>query len=844
MPSKSRLVSKAFSSSGVLSTIASENPTVDTGTTQIANVDALPTSGNETGDQLFIEATNRLYIWNGSGWYNIALINTSPTWDSGGQPASSYELDVDSPQDATIISLAASDAEGLPIQYSYVTSGSMDSMATISQDSSVFTITPKTFDEVGGEVELIGSITFRASDGVNILPSISSFVLNFVFTVENSKYTTLLLEAVDTSDNNNIIDSSSNNHAITVTGDAKAGSYSPYRHGGYSTYFDGSGDYLNIPTNSNLVFGTGDFTIEGWFYLTAAATSLKYLFDCRSGGGNQAAPAIHINSGTFQYYVNGSYVSTGGTVLQNQWMHIALVKTSGSTKLYVDGNLAFTYTDSINYTSSTVLIGSEWSASGSYDWAGYISDFRIVKGTAVYTSNFTPQSTRLTAITNTSLLTCHLPYFADGSTNDHAITVNGNTSTRAFSPYDNKKYSASSHGGSVYLDGSGDYLSVADHTSLDLGTGDFTLEAWIRMGSTSGNQIIFERYTSGNNGSFQLYYRGTGNSLTFWTQADGVIAQDPSSSTIKANTWHHVVAARESGTVKLYVDGSQVASASCTTNFDSTLSLTVGAQATTGTNYFNGYMSDCRIVKGTAVYTSNFTPPTFPLTAITNTSLLLSGTEASIIDKAQQAGNITLASGIVGESTTVVHANSKSINFMADDDIFCTFYNPFTFAGEFTIEFYTRIDSLLNGQGANVNGQYHTMLNLGNYFFVRFGDGGFGSDWQIGTASGFPGIDSIGITPSSMVGNGWYHFAMTRDANNDVRYYWNGTLRNSSGVSIGNPNPSTFPNASVNRSGTFGAVGNATVGCGFRGYMQDIRITNGLVRYTGNFTPPTEPLLG
>lgn len=111
MPSKSRLVSKAFSTSGVLSTIASENPTVDTGTTQIANVDALPTSGNETGDQLFIEATNRLYIWNGSGWYNIALINTSPTWDSGGQPAASYELDVDSPQDATIISLAASDAD-------------------------------------------------------------------------------------------------------------------------------------------------------------------------------------------------------------------------------------------------------------------------------------------------------------------------------------------------------------------------------------------------------------------------------------------------------------------------------------------------------------------------------------------------------------------------------------------------------------------------------------------------------------------------------------------------------------------------------------------------------------
>lgn len=839
MPSKSRLVSKAFSRSGVLSTIASENPTVDTGTTQIANVDALPTSGNETGDQLFIEATNRLYIWNGSGWYNIALINTSPTWDSGGQPAASYELDADSPQDATIISLAASDAEGLPIQYSYVTSGSMDSMATISQDSSVFTITPKTFDEVGGaEIELTGSITFRASDGVNILPNVSSFILNFVYTIENSKYTTLLLEAVDTSDNNNIIDSSSNNHTIAVTGDAKAGSYSPYRHGGYSTYFDGSGSSLN--TTATQVVPTTSFTVSAWVYFSDTTNGAVWG---QGTSGNSARTGVSIDNGSWFAQIGNNPFGTLPSVSAGQWYYTELQWDGSTLEFFVDGTSLGSASVSTSPQNAAFYVGDLGSAwSTAYPLNGYVADVRVVSGTP---SGFsTVPTTRLTAVANTSLLTCHLPYFADGSTNDHAITVNGNTSTRSFSPYDNKKYSATSHGGCVYLDGSGDYLSVADHTSLDLGTDDFTLEAWIRMGSTSGNQIIFERYTSGNNGSFQLYYRGTGNSLAFWTQADGVIAQDPSSSTIKVGSWHHIVAARESGTVKLYVDGSQVASASCTTNFDSTLSLTVGSQATTGTNYFNGYMSDCRIVKGTAVYTSNFTPPTFPLTAITNTSLLLSGTDASIIDKAQQAGNITLASGIVGESTTVVHTNSKSINFMADDDIFCTFYNPFTFSGEFTIEFYTRIDSLLNGQGANVNGQYHTMLNLGNNFFVRFGDSGFGSDWQIGTASGFEGIDSIGITPSSMVGNGWYHFAMTRDANNDIRYYWNGTLRNSSGVSLSNTNPSTFPNASVNRSGTFGAVGNATVGCGYRGYMQDIRITNGLVRYTGNFTPPTEPLLG
>ena len=142
-----------------------------------ADVNSLPDTGNKVGDQAFVEASNRLYIWNGSGWYNIALINTAPTWDSNGQPAGSYVLDADSPQTVTTITLAASDPEGLPISYNYITGGSMDSIATISQDSSVFTITPKTKAQApdGGT----GSITFRASDGVNILPQVSSFTLEF-----------------------------------------------------------------------------------------------------------------------------------------------------------------------------------------------------------------------------------------------------------------------------------------------------------------------------------------------------------------------------------------------------------------------------------------------------------------------------------------------------------------------------------------------------------------------------------------------------------------------------------------------------------------------------------------
>ena len=181
--SNGRLLGKLLGSSGSVPTeklagnitiekLAGDIPITEKFTT----ASLLPSSGT-IGEQAFVEETNRLYIWNGSGWYNIALINTTPTWDSNGQPAATYTLDADSPQTATTITLAASDPEGIPISYNYVTGGSMDSIATISQDSSVFTITPKTEAQVpnGGT----GTITFRATDGINILPQVSSFTLTF-----------------------------------------------------------------------------------------------------------------------------------------------------------------------------------------------------------------------------------------------------------------------------------------------------------------------------------------------------------------------------------------------------------------------------------------------------------------------------------------------------------------------------------------------------------------------------------------------------------------------------------------------------------------------------------------
>jgi len=152
---------------------------VPLGTEDYTTANDLPATGNQVGDQAFVQATNRLYIWTGAGWYNIALINQSPTWDSGGQPAAEYELDSYN-VGSTIIQLSASDPEGLPITWDYSASDSAQYLATIQQDSSVFTITAlptsqiESYDSTGGTF----NVTFRATDGINIASALSEFTIS------------------------------------------------------------------------------------------------------------------------------------------------------------------------------------------------------------------------------------------------------------------------------------------------------------------------------------------------------------------------------------------------------------------------------------------------------------------------------------------------------------------------------------------------------------------------------------------------------------------------------------------------------------------------------------------
>jgi hypothetical protein len=163
-------------------------------TTVYAALADLPLSNVVAGAQAYVSATNRLYLWSGAGWYNIALINTAPTITTGGD--ASYALASDGT--ATVITLEANDPEGIPITWSYaVTAGSLASAATVSQADNVFTITPSTTEADAGEF----SLTFTASDGVNIATSASAFTLAFAgdwtLAAQQAKIQSSDIEALD-----------------------------------------------------------------------------------------------------------------------------------------------------------------------------------------------------------------------------------------------------------------------------------------------------------------------------------------------------------------------------------------------------------------------------------------------------------------------------------------------------------------------------------------------------------------------------------------------------------------------------------------------------------------------
>ena len=844
MPSKSRHLSRLITGEGdvintridsdAVGTSASKSITATAGTVTYSSADTLPASATN-GDQALVTSTNRLYIYTNGGWYNIALINNTPYWST--EANSSYSLAKDSTP--TVVTILAVDSDGVNPTYSATTDSAFDAIATISKDSDsgrVFTIVP--IDSEGGsQTAGSGTVTFKASDGINLVSTVSTFSISF--TVDNSNYTTLLL-TIDSTATDNQVDASSNNYTITEAGDVKSTAFTPYHPNGYSTYMSSAGHCLIVP----LAAMTGDWTIESWVYHTAnsGTASQNRIF-----GGATNDPLI-TNTGLtgLDVYINNNLKisTTSSDVNGSKWYHFALVRddTAGTLKLFVNGVLLATDTEAsdteydIDAKTSSPYFGVGSDANNTaYGMTGYMKDFRVVNGTAVYSTNFTPPTAPLTAIANTELLLCNQPYHRDMSGNNHTVTFSGTPQPTRNGPYVGAAYDKATHGGSVYFDGSGDYFTVGSASDSGL-SGTFTIEFWMYLtaayNTAPGGFTIASNYDGGAT-NWTVTQR-SGGQMWLSTSVGTPLSYNLNPQT---NTWYHIAFSNDSSnsTGKLFVNGIEVDDH--TGDLYNSTHMAASAQPITigrlgnNTQDFPGYISDLRIIDGTMLYTSNFTPPTAPLTAITNTKLLTCTNKSPVWDASgsELTGPVYNNGASIQSGVTHTGFNAGYFLFDGTDDWiqipYDLHHNANFGTSDFTIEFwlYPHVDELATMIGNDIAtpGNWNGWIILRNVsqntLYLQWNGNG-----MIETSLATAGAGTYTV-------NTWHHFAATRQ-NGTLRTFFNGNLIGSTSFTADMTDTNYLTIGMNNYAGGLQH---------FDGALKEIRFTKGLARYTSTFTPPT-----
>ena len=644
----------------------------------------------------------------------------------------------------------------------------------------------------------------------------------------NFENVTLLLNGDGTNgaQNNTFLDSSTNNFSITRNGNTTQGSFSPYGSN-WSNYITTS-NYLTAPANAAFQMGSGDFTIEAWIFPTATAGADNS--EILSYGAPNEFDGWHFyqiastNVLSFGLNYAGLIVSSTAALALNTWTHVAVTRSGNSFKLWINGTNDGTATSSTSQStnaSDNLYVGTaSYGQAAGRSFNGYISNARVVKGSVVYSATFTPSTTPLTAITNTSVLTCQSNRFIDNSTNNFTLTINGTPSVQRFSPFNpTAPYSTSVIGGSGYFDGSGDYLSAANNAAFAFGTGDFTMECWYYSGVT-GQQSVMDTRATGNGPGVLMYTLS--NALRVYSNGVDYVG----SLNVPSNSWTHLVVERISGALYTYVNGARDINGTAYTPNLTDNSFIAGFDTKASNFGVNGYLADAKIVKGTGLYSgATFTLPTAPMTATTGTEILLSYTNAGIPDLAMQNNLETVGNAQV--STSVKKYGTGSLAFDGTGDYLSTSPNrALNFGtGDFTVEFWlyttTTATKFVFSQCGTSAGRDGVVIGFNNStsFYWLFGDG---SNWVFER------------TPSGTVStNTWMHIAVVRNSGT-ARYYVNGvqidSIANTTNLS--------------QQASNISYVGGNPDGFVLNGYMDDVRITTGLCRYPNGttFTPPTVAL--
>ena len=654
----------------------------------------------------------------------------------------------------------------------------------------------------------------------------------------------------------------------------------------YSYVFNGVNNMLSITTaSSNSLELQDDFTIELWFnsnviYGTTSATSGILLN--KNGGVNIAwASYIIILYGNNIYFAassnNNGYdigghpydwpnaISIGGVGLLgtfsiNTWYHVAVVRYNGVYKGYLNGTNTWTqggmnpYSNNIrgltiggtyggpflytNYNPSfNVLTNAPiWGGNNNNTtintygfFNGYISNVRINNGTAMYTANFTPASSALTASTTnnyTALLTAQSSTPIDNSPTTKYILGGPTYTTNSLIPFANT-YSYSLLGTVDYRAISG-YMTIASQGpfSLTSNTTAFTIEMWVYpIIMPTGSTLFTEGWTGSNYISMTIGFAayGVSTDLGLGTSTGSYIAMGfytgsawvmtPANTMLELFKWTHIAAVYDGiSTASLFLNGVLNGTVNTTwhTAFNDTVSY-IGRRWDLYSDYnngFQGFISNFRYVKGQALYTYNFTPPTSAVTSIPTTIMLLNFDNASIYDASAKNALTTYGNPTI--STGAAKYGTGSIRFNRTDPgsyLMIPATNYLYFSSDFTIECWVYLTSM---PASNVYPDAYWIFGTGAAATAA------GTDLYIGST-----LLNFNLTTTAspelsvahgMTTNTWYHVAICRSGAN-LRAYINGIFKQSAGITYSGLFNGTSQYLSLPATTNWQLTGNFTIEC-------------------------------
>jgi hypothetical protein len=651
--------------------------------------------------------------------------------------------------------------------------------------------------------------------------------------------------------------------SLAQVGKVAAAHITPWSNnaGYWGGYFD-TVSYVNVANNTAFTVGTSNFTIECWWQSPSTTTGTKIWCLGTTTSPNNGLLLYADTGSNLKLWSNGALLGTSTIAhATNTWYHLAVVRTGTTLNLYINGQVGISITNSTSFASHAnngFFISGE--SAGSITASGnsqYISNLRVVKGQALYTSAFTPSTIPLTTTTNgnavgatttpaasaVSLLTLQSNKFVDNSSTPKAITATGTPKSQTHNPFTSYRMQKTSfHSG--WFDGAS-YLTAPASTAYTL-SGDFTIECWV-------NTSVFSADTNARH----LISMGTGTDATNLLKIGLVTTAGAVSNVISLYTtsailvgsivvanggWHHIAVTRSGTNLRLYIDGVQSGSTVTTSqsfNAGATTNIQIGRINSAESGRFNGYISNLRIINGTAVYTGAFTPPIAPVytsgatsatsySTLTNVNTTFAASQCSLLLDFDDAG-VMDSSGNTAISTyfeaRTSEAQSKWIGKQSlyfDGTNYMTYVPLNNFGtGDFTVEAWV-YPSNAAAQWYVVDARNSDQTT--NWVFGQYPAAGRLSWWN-GTAW------VVATTTQVTTTSAWNHIMYTR-ASGVGRVYCNGAQVATAADAT---NYSVIPTSSF-----VGAAYNNT--SNFNGYIDDLRITTGIARATGlTYTVPVKP---